>query len=54
MLQGDASKAMKQLGWKPRYNIHSLIKEMVAADLELFRKDKYLKEGGHKVLDYHE
>src|ERR1041385_8048795 len=51
MLQGDASKAMTQLGWKPRYNIHSLIKEMVAADLELFRKDKYLKEGGHKVLD---
>jgi len=54
MLQGNASKAMNQLGWKPHYNIHSLIKEMVAADLELFRKDKYLKEGGHKVLDYNE
>jgi GDPmannose 4,6-dehydratase len=54
MLQGDASKAMKQLGWKPRYDIRALIKEMVAADLELFRKDKYLKEGGHKILDYHE
>ncbi|SRR5258706_1478449 len=53
-LRGDASKALKQLGWKPRYDIKALIKEMVAADLELFRKDKYLKEGGHKVLDYHE
>lgn len=54
MLQGDASKAMKQLGWKPRHDIKALIKEMVAGDLELFRKDKYLKEGGHKVLDYNE
>jgi len=54
ILQGDATKAIKQLGWKPKYDVKSLIKEMVAADLELFRKDKYLKDGGHKIFEYHE
>src|SRR5262249_49074326 len=54
LLLGDASKARKNLGWKPTYSLDGLVKEMVAADLELFRKDKYLKEGGHKIFNYHE
>lgn len=54
LLLGDATKAQKQLGWKPKYDLAALVKEMVASDLELFRKDKYLKEGGHKVFNYHE
>lgn len=31
-LLGDASKAMKNLGWRPRYTIDDLIKEMVLSD----------------------
>jgi GDPmannose 4,6-dehydratase len=54
LLIGDASKANKQLGWKPKYDLAAIVKEMVAADLEIFRRDKYLKEGGHTVLNYHE
>jgi GDPmannose 4,6-dehydratase len=27
---------------------------MTEADVELFKRDKYLKEGGHKVFNYHE
>jgi len=27
---------------------------MVDADIELFKKDKYLREGGHKVMSYFE
>jgi GDPmannose 4,6-dehydratase len=54
LLLGDASKARKNLGWAPRYDLRGLVKEMIAADVELFRKDKYLKEGGHKVFNYHE
>ncbi|MFM8432048.1 MAG: GDP-mannose 4,6-dehydratase [Bacteroidota bacterium] len=54
LLIGDAAKAKEKLGWVPKYDLQGLIKEMVAADLELFRKDKYLKEGGHKVFNYHE
>jgi len=54
LLIGDATKANTKLGWKPKYDVQSLIKEMMEADIELFRRDKYLKEGGHKVLNYHE
>ena len=54
LLLGDASKAKSKLNWKPRYDLNSLIKEMVAADIALFRKDKYLSEGGHSVMNYHE
>ncbi|KAL5466680.1 hypothetical protein EMCRGX_G030824 [Ephydatia muelleri] len=38
-LLGDASKAEKILGWKPKTLFTELVKEMVAADIELFRKD---------------
>ncbi len=54
LLLGDATKAFEKLNWRPKYDLDSLIKEMVAADLELFRKDKYLKEGGHTIFNYHE
>ncbi len=36
-LLGDYSKAKRLLGWEPKYNIHSLIKEMVNYDLERFK-----------------
>ncbi|REJ82274.1 MAG: GDP-mannose 4,6-dehydratase [Bacteroidetes bacterium] len=54
LLIGDASKAKKDLGWTPKHDLRTLVKEMMACDLELFRKDKYLKEGGHKIFNYHE
>jgi GDPmannose 4,6-dehydratase len=54
LLIGDPTKAMQQLGWKPEYTLPALVKEMVAADIELFKKDKYLREGGHATLNYYE
>jgi GDPmannose 4,6-dehydratase len=54
LLLGDASKAKKQLGWEPKYALDDLVKEMVQSDVELFRRDKYLKDGGHKIFNYHE
>lgn len=54
LLIGDATKARTKLGWKPKYDLKQLVQEMMQADLELFRKDKYLKEGGHKIFNYHE
>lgn len=50
LLIGDPTKAMTKLNWKPKYNLNSLVKEMVQSDLELFKRDQYLKAGGHKVL----
>jgi len=54
LLIGDAAKAREVLGWKPKYDLKMLVKEMMSADIELFRKDKYLKEGGHNIFNYHE
>lgn len=54
LLVGDSSKAQKILGWKPKRTVEQLCKEMMASDLELFKRDKYLMEGGHKVLNQHE
>ena len=54
LLIGDSTKAREKLGWNPKYDLKMLVKEMMIADIELFRKDKYLKEGGHNVLNYHE
>lgn len=54
ILIGDASKAYTKLGWKPKYDLKGIVKEMVASDLNLFNRDKYLREGGHKIINYHE
>jgi GDPmannose 4,6-dehydratase len=49
LLIGDPTKAKQQLGWEPSYDLAALVREMVQADLELFRRDAYLKAGGHVV-----
>lgn len=54
LLMGDPSKAKKKLGWEHTYSLDALIAEMVNADMELFKRDKYLLEGGHKVMNYNE
>jgi GDPmannose 4,6-dehydratase len=54
LLLGNPSKAKKVLGWKPKYNLASLVKDMMKADLTLFKRDKYLKDGGHKILNQYE
>jgi GDPmannose 4,6-dehydratase len=38
LLIGDASKAKKLLGWTPTYDLPMLVKEMMAEDLKVFRK----------------
>lgn len=50
LLIGDPTKSNTKLGWKPKYDLEALVKEMVYEDLKLFKKDKYLLEGGHQVL----
>jgi GDPmannose 4,6-dehydratase len=47
LLIGDPTKAMTKLGWKPKYDLAALIKEMVASDLEIFKKELLLKENGY-------
>ncbi|OFY85816.1 MAG: GDP-mannose 4,6-dehydratase [Bacteroidetes bacterium RIFCSPLOWO2_12_FULL_35_15] len=54
LLIGDASKAKKNLGWVPKYTLEELVKEMVVSDVKLFERDKYLLDGGHDVMNFHE
>lgn len=54
LLLGDPTKSKTQLGWEPKYNLATLVKDMVISDLHLMKKDEYLKEGGFKTLNYFE
>ena len=54
LLIGDATKAQRQLGWRPKYDLETLVKEMVEADIELFRREKLLKESGFAIRNQYE
>jgi len=51
LLIGDPTKAKAKLGWEPRYALSDLVREMVEADVELFGKERLLKESGYAVLE---
>lgn len=54
LLIGDPTKSKTKLGWVPKYDLPALIKEMVSADIELFEREKLLKDAGYKVLNQFE
>ncbi len=54
LLIGDPTKAKIKLGWKPKYDLNSLIKEMVESDINLFKKELLLSQAGHMVLQRQE
>ena len=54
LLLGDPTKAKTQLGWEPKYDLAGLVKDMILSDLNLMKKDEYLKDGGYKTLNYFE
>ena len=49
LLIGDPTKSNQKLGWKPKYTLAELVKEMVESDLNIFEKDQFLKASGFKV-----
>lgn len=49
-LCGDSSLARKDLGWQPKYDVNSLIDEMVEYDLHQAKKEKFLTDGGYKFV----
>jgi GDPmannose 4,6-dehydratase len=54
LLIGDPTKANQQLGWKPKYDLDMLVKEMVAADIELFKREKLLRDSGYVIKNQFE
>ena len=41
LLIGDPTKAITKLGWKPKHDLKSLVKEMVESDLKLFSNKQF-------------
>ncbi len=54
LLIGDPTKAKEKLGWVPKIQLEELVDDMMSSDLNLFKRDKYLNEGGHQTLNYFE
>ena len=54
LLIGDPTKANTKLGWKPKYDLPALVKEMIEADLVLFRKEKILQDAGFETKNQYE
>src|SRR5204863_9433369 len=53
-LLGDASKARRKLGWRPRVTFKGLVAEMMREDLRLAERDQLARSHGHKIHDRHE
>jgi GDPmannose 4,6-dehydratase len=53
-LQGDASKARRKLGWKPRTTFAALVKEMMQADLQDARRELAVRDAGFKSARRHD
>lgn len=54
LLLGDPAKANTKMGWHPEHDLASLVKDMIDNDLKLASKEKYLKDGGFRVMNYFE
>ncbi|MFM7309951.1 MAG: GDP-mannose 4,6-dehydratase [Flavobacteriales bacterium] len=54
LLIGNPAKAKAKLGWSHTYSLQQLVEEMVDSDITLFKRDRYLLDGGHNILNYHE
>lgn len=50
-LLGDPTKAKDLLGWKPKYNLQTLVEDMMQSDLKEAEKQATLKASGYEVLE---
>jgi GDPmannose 4,6-dehydratase len=49
-LLGDPRKAKQKLGWEAKRTLSELVSDMMASDLELFRRQQLLQNHGHEIL----
>lgn len=54
LLIGDPTKSKTKLGWVPKYDLAALVKEMVAADVDLFKRESLLKDHGYAIKNQFE
>ena len=51
LLIGDPTKAKSKLGWEPKHDLASLVKDMMQSDIRLMQKEQYLKKRGYKTYN---
>jgi GDPmannose 4,6-dehydratase len=54
LLIGDPTKAQEKLGWKPKFDLPALVRDMMLSDLKLMQRQHFLKQSGYKILNQHE
>jgi len=54
LLIGDPTKALTDLGWKPKVQLPELVRMMVQNDIRLAEKEVHLSQGGYAVKNYYE
>jgi len=54
LLIGDPTKSKTKLGWKPKYDLASLVADMMASDVDHFKKELMLKSAGYSVKNQFE
>lgn len=53
-LVGDSSKAREKLQWCPKYDLNSLITDMITSDLQLARKEQAMRDNNFLYLSNNE
>jgi GDPmannose 4,6-dehydratase len=53
-LLGDARKARRKLGWRPKVSFRQLVAEMMSEDMKSAERDALVKRHGYSAYDYHE
>jgi GDPmannose 4,6-dehydratase len=53
-LLGDATKARRLLGWKPKTSFRSLVSEMMRADLDAAKRDALVTSHGYAAYQHRE
>jgi GDPmannose 4,6-dehydratase len=54
LLIGDPTKSNTQLGWKPKYDLPMLVKDMVSNDVRFFQNERFLKKSGFEFNNHFE
>jgi GDPmannose 4,6-dehydratase len=53
-LLGDPTRAREKLGWRARTTFDELVREMVAEDLDIARRDALVQREGFRTYSHHE
>jgi GDPmannose 4,6-dehydratase len=54
LLIGDATKAKNILGWVPELTLQDIVTDMMQSDINLMKKEKFLKDNGYNIHNYFE